>query len=36
MMYTTRNQSHDTTENQKEKRPVSMRIFSAVSQILRG
>ena len=35
MMYTTRNWSNDTAESQKEKRPVSMLIFSTVSQTLR-
>ena len=33
MMHTTRNWSNDTTESQKEKKPVSMLIFSTVSQI---
>ena len=36
MMHTNRNWSNDTTESQKEKRPVSMLIFSTVSQTLRG
>ena len=32
MIYNTRNRSNDTTESQKEKRPVFMLIFSTVSQ----
>ena len=35
MIHITRNWSDDTTERQKEKRPVSMLIFSTVSQIPR-
>ena len=32
MIYNTRNPSNDTTESQKEKRPVLMFIFNTVSQ----
>ena len=31
MIYNNRNRSNDTTESQKEKRPVLMLIFSTVS-----
>ena len=35
MTHTTINWSNDTTESQKEKRPVPMLIFNTVSQIPR-
>ena len=36
MIYNTRNWSNDTTESQKEKRPILMLILSIVKQKSRG